>query len=403
MPKSEMRSGEFVALAALVMSLTALSIDAMMSAMPIIGQDVGVVNLNDNQLILSSLFLGLAIGQLVYGPISDSTGRKPPIYAGLLIFVVGCLVSIYATSFEVMLVGRVLQGIGVAGPRTVIVALIRDKYSGADMARIMSFIMAVFIIGPVIAPTLGQIVLLAFNWQMIFVCLALIAVITMLWFGLRQIETLPPSKRTTLSSKRIVSSIFETCTNREALGYTVAAGLIFSVFIAYLSTAQQIFQVHFGLGEMFPIYFGSLALTIGVTSVYNGKIVKRLGMHLLIKRSLQLTFLFSAIFLVGDLISDDGLPFWYFMTWGLCTFSCMGFLFGNVNALAMEHVGHIAGTAASVIGSLTTVISLTIGTIIGQYYNDTVFPLICGFMVMAIVTLVLTNWLAKYKTKHESL
>ncbi|MBT4889189.1 MAG: multidrug effflux MFS transporter [Rhodospirillales bacterium] len=388
-----MRLGEFVALTAMMISLVALSIDAMLPALPVIGMDLGVVNANDNQLVVSSLFLGLAIGQFIYGPISDSTGRKPAIYVGLILFIFGCFLSIFATSYPVMLAGRVLQGIGVAGPRTITVAIVRDKYSGADMAKIMSFVMAVFIIVPTLAPAVGQGILMISTWRMIFAVLLAMAVICFVWFAVRQDETLPRSNRATLSFSRIFSAVRETCANRVSFGYTVAAGLVFGAFIGYLNSAQQIFQNQYGLGELFPVYFGALALSIGVMSFLNGKLVHRLGMHLLTLRALQLTVILSITFLGIGLFIDQGMPLWMFMTWALSVFLCQGVLFGNINALAMEPLGHIAGTGAAIVGSLTTFISLFFGTLIGQAYNGTTLPLIGGFAVLGMISLLVMRWI----------
>jgi len=202
---------EFIILMALMTSLSALSTDAMLPALPIIGSDLGVSNINDTQLVLSALFLGLAIGQMFYGPISDSTGRKPMVYVGFGLFVIGCLMSIYAENFTIMLIGRLLQGFGIAGPRTVSVAIIRDQYSGNDMARIMSYIMAVFIIGPVVAPSIGQGVLIFAHWQMIFTLLMSLSIFVCIWFTMRQSETLPVSARSIFSFFRIKSAVIEVC------------------------------------------------------------------------------------------------------------------------------------------------------------------------------------------------
>jgi DHA1 family bicyclomycin/chloramphenicol resistance-like MFS transporter len=384
-----------------MISLVALSIDSMLPALSYIGHDLGAVKPNDNQLVVSSLFLGLAIGQFIYGPISDSTGRKPAVLVGLVLFVFGCILSIVSESFTMMLAGRVLQGIGAAGPRTVMIAMVRDKYAGRDMARIMSFVMVVFIIVPVLAPAIGQSILLIGPWRMIFVMLLSLAVILSVWFALRQDETLTVPLRAPLSLYRIYTAVKEACTNRISLGYTLAGGMVFGAFIGYLNSAQQIFQEHYGLGKLFPVYFGALAMFIGISAFLNGRLVHRFGMRKLSMCSQSIAVIVSFVFLALGLSMDASLPLWMFMAWALVIFLCLGVLFGNVNALAMEPLGHIAGTGASVVGSLTTFVSLFFGTIIGQSYNGTVLPVIGGFAVLGVVSLLIMIWIDRGQNSAE--
>ncbi len=383
---------EFVTLTALMISLVALSIDAMLPALREIGDDLGARRANEPQLVVTALFIGLAVAQMIFGPLSDSIGRKPAIYIGMALFIAGCLMSILATSFAVMLAGRVLQGIGAAGPRTVMVALVRDRFEGRAMARIMSLVMAVFILVPAIAPALGQGILMIGHWRAIFGLFLGLALLVLVWFTLRQPETLPRERRASLSAGRIALAIREVCLNRVALGYTIAAGLIFGAFIGYLTTAQQIFQEQYGLGEQFPLYFAVLALAIGGASYVNSRLVMRYGMRplswtaLLSMSGLSLGFLAIAVLAAGDP------PLWALMAYCLAAFFCLGLLFGNFNALAMEPMGHIAGTAAAVIGSLTTVISVALGTAIAQSYDGTVLPLVGGFAGLGVAATITMRW-----------
>jgi DHA1 family bicyclomycin/chloramphenicol resistance-like MFS transporter len=386
------RLGEFVTLMALLISLVALSIDAMLPALPEIGRDLGVQRSNDNQLIISVLFLGLAAGQMIYGPLSDSTGRKPAIYLGLILFILGCLLSIFATSFSAMLAGRFLQGIGAGGPRIVIVALVRDCYEGRAMARIMSFVMAVFILVPALAPALGQAILLVAHWRAIFVSFLVLAVTAFAWLALRQPETLTPDRRKPFSLRGIGRAVVETCVNRIAFGYTIASGLIFGAFIGYLISAQQIFQELYGLGRLFPIYFAVLALSIGSASYVNARLVMRFGMRFLSDRSLLVLCGLSVASFVAAAATSGQPPLWALMTYLMIAFFCIGILFGNFNSLAMQSVGHIAGVAAAVVGSLTTFISLALGTAIGQAYNGTVLPLVGGFALLGLGALGAMRW-----------
>lgn len=373
---------------AMLTSLVALSIDAMLPALSNIGADLGVQRENGTQLIVSALFVGFAVGQLVYGPVSDSIGRKTPIYVGLGLFMLGSVLSMIAWSFPVMLAGRVLQGFGAAAPRIVTIALIRDQYEGRAMARIMSFVMAVFILVPMIAPALGQAVLLVANWRMIFALLLTLSLIAVIWFGIRQPETLLPSQRTKFSLRRIAATVGEVLRDRCALGYTIASGLVFGAFLGYLNSAQQIFQSQFSLGTQFPLYFGALALTLGCASIFNAQLVMRYGMRLLSWRALQSMIVVSTGFLVFAWTAEGVPPLWTFMVWGSMTFFCLGIVFGNFNAMAIESLGHIAGVAAAVIGSLATTMSLLLGLLIGQAYDGTVLPLVGGFAILGMTSLL---------------
>ncbi|MCP4184381.1 MAG: multidrug effflux MFS transporter, partial [Hyphomicrobiales bacterium] len=335
---------------------------------------------------------GMAIGQIAYGPISDSTGRKPAIYAGYILFIVGCVLSIIATSFPVMLTGRFLQGVGAAGPRSVTLAMIRDQYEGRHMARVMSFIMTVFVLVPIVAPALGQVILTVGHWRAIFSMLLILALITAIWFAIRQTETLAENQRTKFSSNRIMMAVREIFASPIAFGYMLCAGLISGAFIGYLNSAQQIFQEQYGLGAQFPLYFAIIALSIGRASFLNARLVMRYGMRKLSRWSL--------LTLVGLSVAFSGIAFMFagspplliLMTYFMMSFFCVGILFGNLNALAMEPLGHIAGTGAAAVGALSTFISVALGTFIGQSYNETVLPLIGGFAILGAIAILIMRW-----------
>lgn len=388
-------NAEFIALMAILISIVALTTDAMLPALPIIGADLEVAKANDQQYVISLFFLGFAVGQLIYGPLSDSIGRKPSILAGLTIFALGCLLSYQADDYTMMLLGRILQGIGAAGPRTVTVAVIRDLYSGREMARVMSFTMAVFIIVPALAPSLGQGVMMLADWRTIFLSLLGLGLLAGLWMSVRLPETHLPEKRSRLSLWQIGSSAWETVQTRAAFGYTIATSFIFGAFLAYLSTAQQVFADLFGIVETFPLFFASLAVSIGLSSIINARLVGRFGMRPLSAWALILLVSISSITgAISAFVYDGRPPIWLFMAWGQVGFFTIGLLFSNLNALAMEPVGHIAGTAAAVIGSISTAISLIFGIILGQLYNETVLPLVLGFAVfgaLTLFTMVVTN------------
>lgn len=386
---------EFVAMMALMMSLVAMSIDAMLPALSEIGRDFGVTDMSDSQLVVSALFVGLGLGQLVYGPLSDSIGRKPAIYVGVTIFLLGCLISVLATGFGAMLVGRVLQGLGAASARIVTIALVRDSHAGRAMARIMSFIMAVFIVVPVLAPSIGQAILFMGDWRLIFIFFVLLAAGATSWFALRQPETLPPERRVPLSAGNVARGFRTAAANRVTLGYTIATGLVFGPFLGYLSSAQQILQVQYGTGDAFALYFGGGALSIGLSSVINGRTVMRYGMRRLMRTALVTTII-ASVLLVAIVEANGAAPSLAgLMAYFLVVFFCIGMLFGNMNAIAMEPMGRIAGVASAFIGFSSTAIGLPLGIMIGRMVNDTVTPLAAGFAICCTLSLAAGLWADK--------
>ncbi len=391
-PLTKLRFGEFVAMMALMMSLVAMTIDMMLPALSTIGGDLGAQSENASQLIVTMIFLGLAVGQLVYGPLSDSIGRKPAIYLGYAVFFIGTLLSIFAVTYPMLLLGRLLQGIGVAAPRSVSLALIRDQYEGRSMAQVMSFISVVFILVPIVAPSFGQAILLVAAWRAIFVVLFLLGVISLSWFALRQPETLAAARRVPLSAGRIGRGLREVLSSRVTLGYTLMAGLIAGAFQGYLSSAQQVFQFQYGLGTLFPLIFAVNAIAIGIASFTNGRLVMRYGMRTLSRIALYTLCGLSVVFL-GVVTFTGGQPsLWLFMGYLLPTFFCVGLLFGNMNAMAMEPVGHLAGMGAAVVGSFSTLLATPLGLVVGQAYNGTVTPLVLGFTVLGLGALALMRW-----------
>jgi len=376
----------------MMMALTALSIDAMLPALPQIGSDLGIANPNDRQLIVSLIFLGQAVGQLFFGPLSDKTGRKPAIYAGYALFIFGSLVSVFSLNFPMMLIGRTLQGVGVSAPRAVSLALVRDRYEGRPMARVMSFAMTVFILVPMIAPTIGQGILLFAGWRSIFGGFILFALVTILWFGIRMPETLALENRVPFSLKRILNSFREILTIRPAIGYTLAAGILNGVFLGYLNSSQQIFQEQYALGELFPLFFATISLSLGTASFLNARLVMRYGMNKLVRISLGAVFVLAVIFLGVSIALAGHPPLWSLMAYLMLSFFCTGILFGNINAMAMQPLGHMAGMGAAVVGSLSTLISMLLGMLIGQSYNGTVLPLVIGMTVLSGITVFVVRW-----------
>ena len=392
--------GEFVALMATLTALVALSIDMVLPALPAIGSSLGVQRANDNQLVVSLLFLGFGVGQLFYGPLSDTTGRKPTAFLGLVIFTAGCLLALVAQTSSTMLAGRLLQGIGVAGPRTMTIALVRDRFEGREMARVMSLVTAVFILVPIVAPALGQVMLDAFGWRSIFVVYLAMGLLTSVWFGVRQEETLPAGRRMPLSLPRLAGAAREVLTNRVAVSYTVAAGLVFGAFLGYLTSAQQILQEQYALGARFPFYFSTLAVAIGGASLANARLVMRYGMRALSQWSLWGIFAASVVFTGVAAAAAGHPPLWMLMVYLMASFFGIGLLFGNLSALAMQPLGAVAGTGSAVVGGLSMLISLTLGTGIGQIYNGTVLPLAGGFAVLSLCSIVAAWWAEAGGARH---
>jgi DHA1 family bicyclomycin/chloramphenicol resistance-like MFS transporter len=366
-PTKPLRLAEFIVMLAFMVSIVAMATDIMLPALSMIGEDLRVGDPNDVQLVVSSLFFGFSVGQLVVGPISDTYGRKQVIFVGYFVFVVGCILSISSADLATMLTGRFLQGVGAAAPRIVSTSLIRDGYVGRAMARIMSIIMSVFILVPAIAPSIGQGVILVLPWRYTFVVLLAMAVVAAVWFGVRQPETLARENRRALSLSNLVAGTIEVLSIRTVFGYTISMGFIFGAFLSYLGASRQIFQDALNVGDMFAIYFGVAALALGAASLLNSMLVMRLGMRLLTHWALvALVLLSGAFFAVFQ--SLDGQPsVSLFMAWQLAAFFCVGILFGNLNALAMEPLGHIAGLGAALIGSISTFISLPFGWLIGRF------------------------------------
>lgn len=383
---------EFIVLVALLNAMVAMSIDTMLPALGQIAGDLRALHPNDRQLIITMFFGGMTLGTLVSGPLSDSTGRKPAIFASLMIYAVGAAMCLFSTSFTLMLVGRFVQGFGAAGPRIVSIAMVRDGQQGAAMARVMSFVMSVFMLVPILAPSIGQLVLFVASWRMIFAGFLVMAVISALWLALRQEETLTPEHRQIFSVTAILGAAWEVLRHPVSLGYTLAVGCIFGSFISYLGTSQQIFVEQYGQGKLFAVWFGVFAVAIAIAMMVNARLVIRYGMRKLSKLALRVSIGLSLVFLLAAAMLAGHPPLWMLGLYLFTNFFCCGILFGNYNAIAMEPMGRIAGMAAAISGALSSLFALTAGTAIGRIYDGTVIPLAAGFGGLGIMALVLTIW-----------
>jgi DHA1 family bicyclomycin/chloramphenicol resistance-like MFS transporter len=383
---------EFIAMMALLMSIMALSIDAILPALATISSSLGVdaKNSNESQWLLSTVFVGMAFGLMIYGPLSDAYGRKKVTYLGVGIFIVGTFISLMASSFSIMLVGRVIQGFGAASCRVITIAMIRDRFEGNEMAKAMSLITTVFIIVPAVAPSIGQSILLFSQWRTIFVFLLVISFIGIIWLHMRQPETLAIENRQKLSFKNTANAIKETITNPLSRAYTIASGLIFGGFVGYLNSAQQILQDQYNLGNKFSLVFGGLALVIGIASYLNTKFLDKLSMERLCKYSLAIFSFTSLIFCLYVHYASEQISLTTLVIYLAFVFFNIGILMGNFNTLALKPLGHIAGTAVSVVASVQTLLSVIIGSVIGLLYDNSVMPLIVGFTFTALGALIIS-------------
>jgi DHA1 family bicyclomycin/chloramphenicol resistance-like MFS transporter len=380
------RFAEFVALMALMMALTALSIDIMLPALPNIAEAFAVMEPNDRQLVVTAYLLGFAVGQPFYGPLSDRFGRKPILFFGLALSAIGSLGAVAAPGFDFLLWSRVLQGFGAAAPRIMVTAIVRDRFGGRDMARVMSLVMMVFIMVPMLAPAMGGVILQFGPWNWIFAWLALVSLLILFWAALRLPETRAPTDRLPLSAGALGRAAATTLTTRRTLGYTVALGFLFGNLMAYIGSAQQIFVEVYGLGALFPLAFGAVASLQAVAAFTNARLVGRLGM-----RRVSHAALFAYVVICG-LAALAGYPekppILAFCAFLAATFFCFGLAVPNFNALAMEPLGHIAGMASSFVGSYTTFAGAFFGWLVGQAFDGTVRPLMIGFTVLAVLALL---------------
>ena len=384
---SRISSQEFTVLVALLMSIVAISIDALLPALGFISNDIPLAHDNQAQYIISALFLGMAIGQLVCGPLSDASGRKKVLYGGIVLFFCGSLMCFFAQDINTLLIGRFVQGLGVAGPYVSAISIVRDKYAGNEMARVMSLVMMIFIMVPALAPSLGQAVLLISSWRYIFVLYIVYALIIGIWIFFRLEETLPKEYRIPFSRRGFVEGFKEVISNRTTMCYTLCMGLFFGSFLGYLNSSQQIFQDLFQTGKLFTLYFGILALVFGAASMVNARFVQRWGMDYLCNCAVLGIIVSSAIFLIVLMVLPANL--WLFMVYASVLFFCFGLVFGNVNAMAMEPMGHVAGIASAIIGATSSILSMLIGTTIGQMYNGTLIPVTSGFLILGIIALAI--------------
>ncbi len=370
------------------MSIVALAIDAILPAISDIGLAIKSYNATDNQLLITMIFLGLGVGQLFFGPLSDAYGRKPIVYWGFAVFTVGSIICLFAPSLNVMLIGRILQGIGLSAPRTMTISIIRDTYSGDYMARVMSFVTAFFILIPVVAPAIGKIILDGFGWEAIFYLQLGFALVVVVWFWRRQAETLRQEYKIPITRHVFFDGFKEFVKYSDTVAFTIISGFITGAFLVFLSASQHIFETQYNLKEAFPYIFAALAISIGLSTFTNGTLVLRFGMRKLSFMAL-LSFCVIAVAYVVLFWNQPNPHVAVLVGFLFVQFFCLGFLWGNFRAIAMEPVGHIAGIAAAINGFISTLFSVPIATFIGQYLEDTVWPMFVGLAICGTIALLI--------------
>lgn len=384
---------EFVVIVAAIMALNPLAMDMMLPALPEIGRAFHVGNPNHLQNVLSVFLLGFGVGQFFIGPLSDRFGRKPILIGGMIVYGIASILALLAPTFETLLLARALQGLSTSATRVIATSVVRDCYSGRRMAGVMSLTQMVFISVPVLAPSLGQAVLaVTHEWHGVFVVLLLAGILILAWSALRLPETLAPDNRRSIALRDVFGYFREMLTNRQSFGYAIAAGFLTGTMFAYLFSAQQVFTEVYRLGRYFPVVFAMIALGVAVAGFVNSRLVGRLGMRMISHAALLAYIVTSVAMLIAALTQTLVLPL--YMALAMASMFGFGLMISNFTALAMEPQGHIAGTASSLFGSITTLIGIVVGTTIGQAYDGTMVPLAAGFLLStcgAFVAVLITE------------
>ncbi|MCI2398440.1 multidrug effflux MFS transporter [Aliiroseovarius subalbicans] len=385
---------EFIALMAAMFAILAFSIDSLLPALPPIGAEMSPQDLNRAQLVVGVFVLGMGVGQLFMGPASDRFGRRPVVLFGITLYILAALAALRADSLTTLLIWRFVQGFGGSAPRTVGVAITRDLYSGRMMARVSSFTFMVFVMVPAIAPYIGQQVIRAWDWRAMFVVYVFVGFAVGAWFLSRQPETLADDKRKPFTLARFLRGVREVLGHRRVVIHIGVLTLGFSLLMAYISSAQPIFVDALGAGEQFPVYFAAMTVVSSPAALLNARLVMRLGMT----RLVSLTYAVQAV--VASTLAivwwaglvPDAWGLWVFFAWSCTVFIMNGFNFGNLNALAMEPLGHVAGTASALIGAISTMLSVVIAVPIGLAFNGTPLPMIGSAAVLSILAWLGMKW-----------
>ena len=392
---------EFISLMAMLVATVAISIDAMLPALPDIAIQLTAKNPNQVQFILSAFIGGMALGTLVVGPLSDSFGRKNIIYVGAVIYISFSALCMFATDLETIVIARVFQGIGAAAPRVVSQALVRDLYSGREMARITSFIMIIFSIAPAVAPLLGAGLISLFDWRAIFLIFIIFALISTIWTKIRIREPLRPEMRVPFQIKIFRAAFLEIISIGIVRVSIITLIFSYGTLFTCILLVQQVFDQFFGRANNFPEWFAVIAAFSASASFLNSMLVMKLGMRRLISAALRVQIALSAFMLLmfwTGAISGN-LGFGFFVFWVFSLFFQAGLTFGNLTALAMEPLGHIAGTAASVISALATLGSVFLATIAGHFFDGTPLAMIISIALFASFGALSAHLLQRFERK----
>jgi len=376
---------EFVVVIATIMSLNPLAMDMMLPALPEIGSAFHIDVANRLQMVLSAFLIGFGVGQFVIGPLSDSFGRRPVLLGGMILYCIASLLAIAAPSFETLLLARALEGLGTAATRVIATSVVRDCYAGRRMASVVSLAMMVFIAVPVVAPSFGQAVMLLTQWRGIFVVLMLYGTLALLWSALRLPETLPVSERRPFAVGAVLDAFRRTLTNRQTLGYALATGGIHGSLFGYVFSSKQVFTGVYRLGHYFPLAFAAIAAAIAVAGFLNARLVGRIGMRVISHGALVGSLVVALITFAAARM--DVLPLPLFMALSALMMFSFGLTFANFTALAMEPQRRNAGTASSLYGSITTLLGIGAGTVIGQHFDGTLVPFAGGFLLCTLAAL----------------
>ncbi|AOO84290.1 MFS transporter [Bosea vaviloviae] len=375
----------FVTLTAALMAVNALAIDSMLPALPEMAETLGIMEANHRQWIVTAYLLGFGVAQIVYGTLSDRFGRRPVLLFGLGLYVLASIAAAFAGSFEAMMWARIVQGVGAAATRVLAVSIVRDCYSGRDMARVMSLAMIVFLAVPILAPSIGQAILWVAPWRWIFGVLTIFGASVMLWAAFRLPETLHEEDRKPIEFHSVVAAFRTTLTTRVAVGYMLAMAFVIGGLFGFINSAQQVFVDVFAAPQLFTIIFALIAGFMAVASLVNSRIVVRLGMRRVSHAALLGYIAFTGTHALVALTGHESL--WSFTALQGGAMFCFGLLAPNFGALAMDPLGHVAGTASSVQGFVTTVGGALIGFYIGQHFDGTVVPLTLGFSLCGLAAL----------------
>ncbi|WP_340107719.1 multidrug effflux MFS transporter [Pikeienuella sp. HZG-20] len=380
---------ELITLVASLMALNAAAIDIFIPALQNIGEALGVDAENQRQFVITSYLAGFGAAQLIYGPLADRFGRRPVLFFGLGLYALGALAAVFSPTFGALLALRAVQGVGAAATRVIAVTVVRDCFGGRRMASVMSLVMMIFMAIPVIAPNIGQLIMLFGTWREISFVVALFGVAVLVWSALRLPETLHPEDRRPLTVRHTAMAFRLVLSNRVAFGYTAATATIFGVLFAFINQAEQLYTEVYGIGPEFTLYFSGVAVLMSAASFLNSRLVGRFGMRRLAHGALIGFCLLSGFHLALAWMAGGATPFWLFYVLITPTFCLFGFIGTNFNALAMDPLGHVAGTASSVLGFGQTLGGGFIGAIIGYAYDGTIIPLFAGFFILSLCSLML--------------